>query len=308
MVNVAIAGGTGGVGRTILETLQPSTKHRAFVLSRQESKENPNAIAVDYNDIDGLVSVFEKNDIHTVICAFAVEGDSLGTSQMNLIKAATRSQSTKRFIPTGYAIPYPKEALQNLPQLKDHFVALDELRNSGLEWTIFYNGIFLDYYGTPALKSYLKPNVFVLDIANKVAAIPGDGNVPVTFTYTFDLAKFVVAALDLERWEQETRVVGEELTWNQFLALAEEVLETKFEVHYDTVEKLKRLEITELPGHKALYTHFPKAPFQQFMSIFEYFTTDGSSHVQRAGSLNERFPELTLLSARELLEKYWKGK
>lgn len=35
MVNVAIAGGTGGVGRTILEILNESPKHKAFVLSRK---------------------------------------------------------------------------------------------------------------------------------------------------------------------------------------------------------------------------------------------------------------------------------
>ena len=111
-----------------------------------------------------------------------------------------------------------------LPQLKDYFKAIEVLRASRLEWTIFVNGIFLDYFGSPALRSYLKPNVFVLDLANHVAAIPGDGNVPVTFTYTFDLARFMVAALDLPGWPEESRVVGDELTWNEFVDLAESVL------------------------------------------------------------------------------------
>ena len=214
-------------------------------------------------------------------------------------------------------------AVKSLPQLKDHFQALDQLRESGLEWTIFYNGIFLDYFGTPAMKSNLKPNVFVIDVANKVAAIPGDGNTPVTFTYTYDLARFIVAALDLEKWEEESRVLGDELTWHQFVALAEEsrgrratdpyhdlvncsqMTGSKFDVYYDDVEKLKRFEITELPGHKALYNHFPKLQFQWFMSIFELFTTDGSSHIQRAGSLNDRFPHIKALSVKEMLDLYW---
>lgn len=34
MVNVAVAGGTGGVGRTIVEVLA-SSAHQGFVLSRQ---------------------------------------------------------------------------------------------------------------------------------------------------------------------------------------------------------------------------------------------------------------------------------
>jgi nucleoside-diphosphate-sugar epimerase len=114
-------------------------------------------------------------------------------------------------------------ALQVLPQLKDYFAAIETLEGSNLEWTVFHNGIFLDYFGGPSMKSYLKPNVFVIDIANRIAAIPGTGDVPVTFTYTFDLARFVVAALDLEKWEEESRVVGDAVTWHEFVKLAEEI-------------------------------------------------------------------------------------
>jgi nucleoside-diphosphate-sugar epimerase len=99
---------------------------------------------------------------------------------------------------------------------------LEELRKSGLEWTVFHNGIFLGYFGTPDMKPHLKPIVFAIDTENKVAGIPGDGSAPVTFTYTFDLAKFVVAALDLERWEEGSCVVGNELTFNEFVVLAQE--------------------------------------------------------------------------------------
>ena len=37
------------------------------------------------------MSILEEHDIHTVISAFAVEGDSLAISQLNLIRAAIRS-------------------------------------------------------------------------------------------------------------------------------------------------------------------------------------------------------------------------
>jgi nucleoside-diphosphate-sugar epimerase len=114
-------------------------------------------------------------------------------------------------------------ALKALPQLKDYFKAIEMLKESGLQWTVFLNGIFLDYFCPPDLKSYMKPNVFVIDMKNHVAAIPGDGNVPVTFTYSYDLARFVVAALDLDEWPEESRVVGDTLTWNEFVTLAEEI-------------------------------------------------------------------------------------
>ncbi|KAE8155068.1 hypothetical protein BDV25DRAFT_126216 [Aspergillus avenaceus] len=279
MVNVAIAGGTGGVGRTILEVLQATSQHQAFVLSRQASQHLPNTITMNYDDTDRIADILERKNIHT----------------------------TKRFVPSGYAIPYPQRALEFLPQLNDYFEAIYELRRSGLEWTVFHNGIFLDYFGTPALTSYLKPNVFVIDMEHKVAAIPGDGNTPVTFTYTFDLARFIVASLDLEKWDEESRVIGDEKTFNEFVALAEEARGSKFQVFYDDVEKLQRSEITELPGHKALYKQIPKESFQWFTSIFERFTADGTSHIARAGSLNERFPDIKPLSVKNMLDRYWKN-
>ncbi|KAL3470443.1 hypothetical protein BJX99DRAFT_251232 [Aspergillus californicus] len=305
MVNVAVAGGTGGVGRTIIEVLE-SSPHTGFTLSRK-APENPNSnqLTVNYNDITQLVTVLEERKIHTIICAFSIEGDSLAKSQANLIEAAELSKETKRFIPSSFAIPYPRESIQVLPQLKDYFKAIETLKQSDLQYTVFHNGIFLDYFRSPDMKSYLKPNVFVIDLANRVAAIPGDGNVSVTFTYTFDLARFVVAVLDLDEWTDESRVIGDEMSWNGFVEMAERVLDTKFEIHYDSVTKLKRFEITELPGHQALYAHFPKKPFQWFMSIFELFTTDETSRLPREGSLNERFPDIRPLTVEQLLEKYW---
>lgn len=108
MVNVAIAGGNGAVGKTIFEVLSGSnTSHKPFVLSRQAG-DDPRAVRVDYDDFDNLVHILEANEIHTIICAFGITGTSLSTSQMNLIKAADKSNVTKRFIPTSFAMHYPR--------------------------------------------------------------------------------------------------------------------------------------------------------------------------------------------------------
>lgn len=112
--------------------------------------------------------------------------------------------------------------------MKFKFDAVEELKKTNLEWTRFHNGYFLDYYGLPHVKSY-QPNIsFVMDMQSKVAAIPGDGNTPVVFTYTYDVAKFVVASLDLPKWDDEFFVIGDKLTWNEFVRLAEE---TRGEYH-----------------------------------------------------------------------------
>lgn len=123
----------------------------------------------------------------------------------------------------GYFLLILLSALNELPILSDYFAAIDELKRSTLQWTVVHNGCFLDYWGQPHIKTFLRPSPFGLDIANKEAAIPGDGNTPFSLTYTFDVAKFVVALQDLEKWPEVSRFAGNIITWNEFLRLAEEV-------------------------------------------------------------------------------------
>lgn len=106
--------------------------------------------------------------------------------------------------------------------MQDYFDCLDELAKTELEWSIVLNGIFLDYFSAPPVKSYLAPNAFVIDMTNNVAAIPGTGDEMVTFTHTFDVARFLVAALDLDKWPRELRISGDVMTFKEFVKMAEE--------------------------------------------------------------------------------------
>lgn len=90
-----------------------------------------------------------------------------------------------------------------------------------LEYTAFNVGWFMEYYGMPHVETYITQTTFIVDMANKHAAIPGDGTQLMTFTYTKDVAKFVVAALDLPTWDRNTFVIGDKMTWNDFVKLAE---------------------------------------------------------------------------------------
>ncbi|KAF6810012.1 hypothetical protein CMUS01_13560 [Colletotrichum musicola] len=108
-MSVAIAGGTGGLGRATVEAIQARGTHEVIVLTRKVSG-NPGGasgvrfIAVDYSNIDSLVSVLEDNNVETVISAVNnVAGDN--SSELNLIRAAERSRPTKRFIPNFFGVP-----------------------------------------------------------------------------------------------------------------------------------------------------------------------------------------------------------
>ena len=109
-----------------------------------------------------------------------------------------------------------------LPVVKAKCDLIKELkRTSSLEYTVVYNGYFLDYFGNDRIKSYLKRIPVVIDIPHHTAAIPGSGNTPVAFTHTSDIAQFVVASLDLPEWPEESWIIGDKVTWNEALRLAE---------------------------------------------------------------------------------------
>jgi nucleoside-diphosphate-sugar epimerase len=75
----------------------------------------------------------------------------------------------------------------------------------------------------PHLPSYLTPLVIFIDMAHKVAALPGtNGEEIVSFTYTQDLAKFVVKAMDLESWEESYGCYSENTSFKRVLEAAEE--------------------------------------------------------------------------------------
>ena len=110
-----------------------------------------------------------------------------------------------------------------IPQNNFREQTLEALRKTDLEWTQFHNALFLDYYGLPHIESYLIPMAFAVDIGNKTAAIPGStGNEIISFTYTKDLAKFVVAALDLPQWDKAFHCYSDNATWNEVVMIAEE--------------------------------------------------------------------------------------
>ena len=82
---------------------------------------------------------------------------------------------------------------------------------------------------------------------------------------------------------------------------------SKFDVTYDSVEKLKRGEITELPAHTYLYEYFPKPLLVEMLSKFGLWVVYGIMSHPREGTLNEQFPEITTTTMKEIVGA-WKGK
>ncbi|TQN70094.1 Oxidoreductase BOA1, partial [Colletotrichum shisoi] len=184
-MSIAIAGGTGGLGRALVDGILAKGKRKVLVLTRKvsgspDANSNVRFVAVDYSNVDSLVLVLEEHNVDNVISTVnSITGEN--QSGLNLIEASERSKTTYRFVPSYFAFP-PAIAKKT---------AVEALKKTSLEWTAVYNGFFLDYFGTPRVKSYMDDVAFFADLANNVASIPGSGNVPVVFTHTSDVARFI---------------------------------------------------------------------------------------------------------------------
>ena len=142
--------------------------------------------------------------------------------------------------------------IESLPLYAGKFEAVEELENTTLEYTRFSNGMFMDYWFAPFVPSAFQANLPCwVDLGNKFAAIPGEGNTPIVLTHSQDVGKFVAAVLDLPRWEKRLYLAGDRLTLNEFLCIAEETIGVDFEKHYDSVDMLERGECTVSPNFEA---------------------------------------------------------
>lgn len=81
----------------------------------------------------------------------------------------------------------------------------------------------MDYLGTPHLKSHLGVYTLHIDIPSRAAAIPGSGDERIAFTLSWDLARFVEAALGMPRWERELYCYSDVKSYNQIVRIAEDV-------------------------------------------------------------------------------------
>ena len=90
-----------------------------------------------------------------------------------------------------------------------------------LKYTRFISGTFMDYLGPPHAPTHLPIISLIVDIENNKAAIPGDGKVPAVFTHSTDVAHFVAAALSLDEWPEASIIIGDRITLNELMSLAE---------------------------------------------------------------------------------------
>lgn len=64
---------------------------------------------IDYGNIDQVANVLESNKVHTVISTIAVMNEVSGQSELDLVAAAAKSTTTRRFIASNYGGVMPSD-------------------------------------------------------------------------------------------------------------------------------------------------------------------------------------------------------
>ncbi|KAJ4353203.1 uncharacterized protein N0V89_004929 [Didymosphaeria variabile] len=307
---VAVAGGTGGIGRNIVNGLVQQGKHEILILSRKSStleigSTSIRTIATDYSNIDGMKTILKANNITIIISALILASPEGSQAQLNLISAAAQSGIVKKFLPSEYGIHYTEEIVSFHPAARYWLDAADALRKSNMQFTRVIFGWTLDHYGLPRVHSYMKPFKYVLDFDNRKAAIPGDGEQPVSFLHTADLARYIGALLEEDDWPELSAFVADTLSWKEFVGIAEKVTGAKWEVKYDSVTTLEKGEATILPQLEGAPTEADYPGMRAMISEFGLMAVRGVLDVSRLGVRNEEFPQIKPMGVEEVVEKAW---
>lgn len=223
MVKVAIAGATGNLGRHITKGILAAKKHDVIALSRSASDPELEALgaqvtAVSYTDPVSLDRALAG--VHTVISVIAsLDPAVFIASQIALIDASVR-QGVKRFAPSEFNVSRSHD--DPLTFYRPKAVVADYVRKSGLEYTFYESGLFMNWLaiGTEGL-AHIGPLKLVVDVEGYKAQIPGDGNAKVAMTRVEDIGFFVAASLELQRWPGVSRLAGDVKSYNEIVRLAE---------------------------------------------------------------------------------------
>lgn len=226
MVKVAVVG-TGSVGRHIIDAILATKKHELIVLSRSPNavieSQGATVIPVSYTDPSSLEAALQG--VHTVISTLADFTGGVGWLEPQLaLLAAAKKVGVKRFAPSEFGGRSFQTDI-NLPGFGHKLQVQKAVRESGLEFTLFECGMFMNYFaaGTPGLGYLRAMGAAAVNVEQCSAQLAGDGSAQTVATRVEDVAAFVAASLDLPEWPEISRMTGELFSYNKLVQLAEAV-------------------------------------------------------------------------------------
>ncbi|KAL6888036.1 NAD(P)-binding protein [Trichoderma evansii] len=294
MVTVAVAGGGSAIASNIINVILASKKHQLVILSRspRPDLETEGAVVkvVDYENHEQLTKALQG--VHTVLSCIWSYGPAIATSQLALLEAA-KAAKAKRFVPSEWAVPaYNKVAYYKVKE-----GVWDAVKKSGLEYTRFINGLWLNIWAADAPREedigragYRGPPL-IIDIKAGTASIPGDGSSKIAFTDMRDIGKYVTAALDFEKWDEDSVIVGEKLSINEFVEKVERITGKTIEKTYISLEGL------------AVLIEENKDPMM--LMVHEFLKLIGEGDIDLTATINQKVPGVKPTKVEDFLARHW---
>ncbi|KAF5628835.1 SDR family [Fusarium sp. NRRL 52700] len=284
MGKIAVAGGSSGLGRTMVDALEASKTHDYIVLSRKAT--GTKSRAVDYSDLNALTSLLEYEQADTVISMLPIDNDESGQAQLNLMEAAESN-------------------IAHVPSYQWKLKAVEVLEKTNLEFSLVSIGLFLDYWAAPRIPTQIRAANIIIDPENNAAVIPGDGNTPVVLTHSTDAAKYTIALLDIPNWKRRYSIVTNRMTLNEAVQLAEDVKGVKFNVKYYSVEQMKSGENDLTPSMKKALPEEMHAGMKTMLALSGIGMATGSNDIKGIDDLVVEFPNIRPVTVRDVWEA-WK--
>ncbi|CAG9938621.1 unnamed protein product [Clonostachys rosea f. rosea IK726] len=247
MVNIAIAGGAGNVGREIIDALVAANKHEILILSRKEAPATPISpgvkwAQVSYDNVDELTRVLEGIDTMLSFIAEPYNPGSAKPSIQRILIDASVKAGVRRFAPSEWATSH-FDGMHWYSFKNDTRNYLAELNKDKkvIEYSLFIPGLFTNYLTFP-FRSSKHVELFEMPIdfyRRRILTLEGHEDDTITLTTTQDMAKVVARAVDYEgEWPVFGGIVGSNITISQLIALGEKI-RGPFEVEKLSLDDLK---------------------------------------------------------------------
>lgn len=240
MKNVLIAGATGRLGSLIVHNLLQNKEANVFAIVRDAKSEK--ALALEAKGVQLVIAdLSSKKDvlqatknIDIVISALNGGPDVILEGQLNLLEASVKN-GVSRFVPSDYSVDYFKLNYGdnvNLDMRKKIFEAIEK---SGIGYTIFLNGAFMEIFTSPFFNA--------IDFENNTVTFWGNGNETFDITTIPDTAKYIASAvLDNSTLNKVIHIAGDETTMNQITqTLSAQKGKTFTQINNGTNDDLKNL-------------------------------------------------------------------
>ncbi|KAI0128770.1 hypothetical protein BJ170DRAFT_580512 [Xylariales sp. AK1849] len=293
--NVAVVGGSGNIGKPIVEELQ-AAGFKVTALTRESSSSTfPPGVdvkKVDYESVDSLTTALQNQDAVVSAAATVAVG-----KQYPIIDAAIAA-GVKRFIPSEFGIntrtvqhPGLKAILQGKVKALDYIIEKTK-ENPSFTWTGVSNGLFFDWG--------LRVGSLGFDKSAKSASIVDSGDTPFFASNLGFIGKAVAATL--AKPEQTANkylsIASFTLTQNQLLKIFEEESGGSW-----TKKPVKSSDLNNIGNEK-----LSKGDYSSFRDFLQAYLYEDGGDSAKSVELANKLLGLQEEDPRSTIKAYFEGK